>query len=342
MQKRKLRPFRNLAARTLMRRPSHTKIWAHFFLSLSQQLLGRSTFRKLHCYCSLLLVVGIIGEYAKSEPWKKHLRIFELLVTIGVAGELFADGGVFLFSRHLQTIADQEIADLTQKLGDAKTLAEGAATASSVAQEKVGEVAIKADALTLRMTNASTQLGQLESDIIAQGPRWRLLERAAPELVKQLASFAGQKVDLFVCGTRESASADREMMSTWGRIADLLENRGANWSVLHGGLSFWDTRPLACEGIVVYVSAHASKGTMEAAKVLSDGLARTLPPSTDKILGIANPDWESSVVKLGLESGNAPWVLAAKDPDLITVFIGTHPQTEPSKSKTHKKAKTEP
>src|SRR5437868_5318147 len=73
----------------------------------------------------ILLVIGIIGEYAKSERWKKRLRVFELLVTIGVAGELFADGAIFVFSKHLQTIADGEIADLTNKLGTAKSLAEG-------------------------------------------------------------------------------------------------------------------------------------------------------------------------------------------------------------------------
>jgi hypothetical protein len=59
-----------------------------------------------------LLVVGIVGEYAKSPRWQKHLRIFQLFVMIGVAGELIADGGVFLFSHRLQTTADAKIAAL--------------------------------------------------------------------------------------------------------------------------------------------------------------------------------------------------------------------------------------
>lgn len=49
-----------------------------------------------------------------------------MLVIIGVAGELFADGGIFLFSRHLQTIAD-----LTQ---EAEKSAEGAAKAADSRQ----------------------------------------------------------------------------------------------------------------------------------------------------------------------------------------------------------------
>ena len=57
-----------------------------------------------------------------------------MLLVIGVAGELFADGGIFLFSRHLQTIADQEIADLTQEAGNAEKSAEGAAKAADSRQ----------------------------------------------------------------------------------------------------------------------------------------------------------------------------------------------------------------
>jgi hypothetical protein len=68
----------------------------------------------------VLLVAGLIGEYAKSERSKRRVKIFEMFVIIGVAGELLADGGIFLFSRHLQTIADLEIADLTKENTAAK------------------------------------------------------------------------------------------------------------------------------------------------------------------------------------------------------------------------------
>ncbi len=68
----------------------------------------------------VMLVIGLVGEYAKSEKWKKRARIFELLVIVGVAGELFADGGVFLFSAHLQTISDVEVARLHKEAGDAE------------------------------------------------------------------------------------------------------------------------------------------------------------------------------------------------------------------------------
>jgi hypothetical protein len=63
----------------------------------------------------LVLTAGLIGEYAKSERWKRHLKTFEMLVIIGVAGELLADGGIFLFSGHLQTISNSEIAVLSKE-----------------------------------------------------------------------------------------------------------------------------------------------------------------------------------------------------------------------------------
>jgi hypothetical protein len=49
----------------------------------------------------IVLVIGLVGEVAKSEKWKRRVRLFELMVVFGVAGELMADGGIFLFSRHL-------------------------------------------------------------------------------------------------------------------------------------------------------------------------------------------------------------------------------------------------
>jgi hypothetical protein len=62
----------------------------------------------------LVLVVGIIGEY-KLPSYHHRLKAFELLVLIGVGGELVADGGVFFFSRRLQNIGDLEIAGLRLK-----------------------------------------------------------------------------------------------------------------------------------------------------------------------------------------------------------------------------------
>ena len=85
---------------------------------------------------SALVVLGLIGEHA--ERWKKHIKFFEVLVIIGVAGELLADGGVFLFSSQLQTISDRELKAAVAEAGTAKTSAEGAVLAAEHARALSG------------------------------------------------------------------------------------------------------------------------------------------------------------------------------------------------------------
>lgn len=87
-----------------------------FSLSTSASSTGLDISEVLLLLFGVLLTAGLIGEYAKSDRWKKHVKTFEMLVIIGVAGELLADGGIFLFSRHLQIISEQEIAKAESKL----------------------------------------------------------------------------------------------------------------------------------------------------------------------------------------------------------------------------------
>jgi hypothetical protein len=79
--------------------------------------------------------------------------------------------------------------------------------------------------------------------------------------------------------------------------------------------------------MIVYISSLASKATAKAAEALSTGLVKTLPPSSNKMLVPEDPKWFESLVSRGMDvDGTAPYVIAAKDPDLITVLIATHPQ----------------
>jgi hypothetical protein len=69
-------------------------------------------------FFGLVLVAGIFGEYKKVPKriasWPK--AVFEILVMVGVAGELLGDGGVFAFSRALQTISDRDLAEMKNRL----------------------------------------------------------------------------------------------------------------------------------------------------------------------------------------------------------------------------------
>ena len=167
----------------------------------------------------LLLVAGLIGEYAESERWKKYVKIFEMFVIIGVAGELLADGGIFLFSSRLQQITELEIANLTVAAGNAKSSAEGAALAASKAKQSADEASLvassvskKADTLTGRLESASSKLGDLERDILAEGPRWRLLKNGEDTFVKALKGFAGQRVTVVICGQDDGERSQLEQM----------------------------------------------------------------------------------------------------------------------------------
>ncbi|MGA8025635.1 MAG: hypothetical protein WB992_00715 [Bryobacteraceae bacterium] len=71
----------------------------------------------------VIVVVGLIGEL-KLPWWHPRIELFELFVIIGVAGELIADGGVFAFSEHLQSISGIEVASLNHEVNTAKSRAD--------------------------------------------------------------------------------------------------------------------------------------------------------------------------------------------------------------------------
>lgn len=75
-------------------------------------------------FVSALVAIGLIGEYRKEshERWKAWNSKFELLVIIGVSGEVFFDALIFGFSGRLTAIQNIEVAALTDKAGEAYKL----------------------------------------------------------------------------------------------------------------------------------------------------------------------------------------------------------------------------
>jgi hypothetical protein len=72
----------------------------------------------------IVLVAGLVGEYRTLEPHSRRMKVFEMLVIIGVLGELLGDGGIFVFSNQLQTIADAGIAVLNNEAAQLRKQAE--------------------------------------------------------------------------------------------------------------------------------------------------------------------------------------------------------------------------
>ena len=253
-----------------------------------------------------------------------------LLITLGILGELGVglkvasiNGTLRIKSAELRSKSDQLLAVITQQAGDAVANAK-------IAHEESDAVGKETDAIEKRISAASRQLGQVEQDVIAQGPRWKLLASAAPELVNQLTPFAGQRVQLYVCGPQ--SAVESETMSTWGDIASVLEADGAKWKVEKGGLVFWEKCPSG-QGIGVLVNKRAPTSTMRAAQALSDGLSKILPPSPEKILHVQDPDFLKLMVsnqsRFGIPSDmTAPYMVVGNDPDLIIVAIASHPQQQ--------------
>ena len=186
-----------------------------------------------------LLVGGLVIEF-RAQHGSRWMKIGEVLVIIGVFGELMGDGGIFLFSRYLQKISDKEIAVLTHE--------------SDTAKEQTARLEL--DAM------------KLQEQLIAQGSRTALLygkNRGA--FVKKLEPFRGQKIEVRYCDEAFNMYfVDHEAMG----VAMLLQT-------IMGSDAHWDANPLVedhCGGMAVGISVNpkASKSTREAADALLGAL----------------------------------------------------------------------
>jgi len=91
----------------------------------------------------LILVIGLIGEIptedrkGKSRTFRFLYRTFEIMVILGVSGELIGDGGIFVFSEHLQAISDHEVATLNKEAADERLEAETLKAANLALEKKM-------------------------------------------------------------------------------------------------------------------------------------------------------------------------------------------------------------
>jgi hypothetical protein len=154
-----------------------------------------------------LLVIGLIGEYSKSDRWKPFVRAFERMVIIGVAGELLADGGIFLLSRRLQTLSDREVAQFTQQAALATETAKGFESQIAVANEHASKAELETARLNKMAEDERNTRLFIETRIAP-----RSFNTAQVETLKSaLAKYPGQSFDLFgfFWGTKESMDFTR-------------------------------------------------------------------------------------------------------------------------------------
>lgn len=301
---------------------------------------------------------GVSSVSQSLYRWELTEYISEAFVILACAGELVADLGERWLGdqqkRHLERrstillvaalsislislvrtneLSGSVIGSLGEKARIADEKAQSALDKSGTAETKADAAGKKADGIEKRLDIASAQMGNLEKDIVAQGPRAKLLVKAAPELIRKLTPFAGQRVELFVCGQR--GLTDQETLDTWGAIANILDSDtvagvvGAKWKLVPTNLNFAGNCGAAKglgQGVGVLVSKGASRSVVEAATALGRGLAKALPPSPNKMPSLIDPDFAKMTVDRGFQSKDAPWTIVAYDPDLITIVIGEHP-----------------
>ena len=103
---------------------------------------------------------------------------------------------------------------------------------------------------------------------------------------------------------------------------------GAKWKIMNPNLGFaancGASKGLG-QGQVVFVNKRASQRAMDAARALADGLAKALPRTPNKMLGLIDPDFAKMTVDRGFQSKDAPWGVVAFDDDLVAVMVGEHP-----------------
>jgi hypothetical protein len=284
--------------------------------------------------CEWVVVVGVIFEFiVLTVEYREELLKFKLAVVrlpekpnlwlyiVAFLGVAMVAGGI---TRQLRidnclTTVESQIRQVNDKL-------------LGTVSNEADKLQAQTDDIESRIQSASTKMSGIEKDIAAQGPRAKLLAQAAPTLARELAKFSGQRIELFVCG--QQGVAEQETLDAWGVIANILDSdtvagvTGARWKLVPTNLNFANNCGAARglgQGIGVMVNKRAPSRVIEAAKALGEGLAKALPPSSNKPLGFIDPDSAKMMVDRGYQAKDAPWTIVAFDPDLITVLIGAHP-----------------
>jgi hypothetical protein len=103
-----------------------------YFFSLLLSLPSKSETETLLDISEIVLIVsgfvlffGAVGEYLEEHGrlprWMRWPKLtFIIMVVVSLVGEFASDAGVFLFSRHLQTISEGEFATFNKEAGAAR------------------------------------------------------------------------------------------------------------------------------------------------------------------------------------------------------------------------------
>ena len=151
--------------------------------------------------CGLMLVIGIAGEYEKLPkrlfPWSAS--IFVTLVIVSIFGEVVADAGVFIFSKHLQTLEGADIQTLSQKselalrhADDADSKAQSAAALLDIAKSNADTAKQSAGRAQTLAHDARKEADSFERDIVTAKQQAALAESHLADALKQTADATAE------------------------------------------------------------------------------------------------------------------------------------------------------
>gem|GEM_PF-5365191 len=210
---------------------------------------------------AVVVVVGLIGEHRL--PWW-HVRhdLFAVLIAVGCAGELFADAGIFLCSRHLQTIADAE-------LSSAKTLA-------GKAEKEAGDANCTAEILRQQNLKLQITLATLQR---RAGERFFTPEERKL-IVSSLRPYPHNTIEV------QKVFGDSEVETYFKAIIGAMGEKGAGWNVEIQSGQIRDSPALGSPriyGLLCLVPGNASLGILKFISIFRKiGVDVTVPESSGR------------------------------------------------------------
>ena len=218
-----------------------------------------------------LVVIGLIGEHKRGMA-PSPIRSIRVARGSWVRGEMVADGGVFLFSRHLQKIADAKLGDATLKAGAAILDAAHANERAASANERATSAEQKAEGFRAQIAKAESAAAQARLDL-AKFKAPRVLNAAQQgKVTSNCKKFPKTPYILLV-------NPDAETVGFLGTVESIVDFAG--WIAKDDG-TFGFAVPLPSgrsarmlwghSGILVLYSPEMAEQFRGPAKALADGL----------------------------------------------------------------------
>ena len=241
---------------------------------------------------AVILVAGLFGEFPESRKWKESRWYVwaKRAVIIGVAGELLADGGLFLASNHLQVMEDAAIGKTNRIAVNAVLLGNQLLQLNTNATLEIGLQNKAIQGADRQIEALGKKEKAVRDDLIALGNAETALEQDQRATVAALASVKKEAEDWLDAVTpRRIDGAISNLTHMQAPPIFIVAERGSDTEVLaddlvtamnEGGL---DAKPLKSdkdsmvEGVQIEYGYSTFEGAREdAIRVVADSVCKQI------------------------------------------------------------------